>query len=92
LLFNHQGDFFFHRSFVIGGRQFAFFEGCACLADFGSLWERTDVGSRQQRQVQPCLLRFDTVGKWRFALVRVGRQIGQAFGNVCTVDFAAVGT
>ena len=48
------------------------------MADFRGLRERTDGGGGQDGQVHPSLLRFNALGKRRFALVCAFGQVGQA--------------
>ncbi len=63
LVLKQEGGLFFDGGLVMGGRELGFFEGWGWLRDLGSLGERRDVGSGEEREVEGWLLGFDRVGK-----------------------------
>ena len=69
LLFNHQGDFFFSSRLRNRRQTVRLFYGCACLADFGSLWKEPMlvVGSRGKFNHACCALIRSANGDLRWS-------------------------
>ena len=88
LLVNHTGDFGSHCHFVLMLIDCAFFECGADAADFAGLWERTNRGGWQQRQLETLILRLNTLCERCVAQRIVWLNLCDGSAHIGAIDLA----